>query len=466
MSFRGRAERPPSGFRGRLWGAALLLLTSIGGACRQPGDTTSPPDVVLVLVDTLRADHLSTYGYDRETSPFLTEFAKGAVVFENARAQAGCTFPSANSLLTSQPAALFLRTMATHGWAIPPSMPTLASALRDHGYHTIGFSASPIVRDRPGRQNPDGGFGRGFDVFDDTCEREPGSCLLDRALPRITNATGPLFLFLHFFDPHDPYQPPASHPRSFAVEVAPKAWVDDGSLIPVFRAKYKDGPPVDFDSRDLAHTLDLYDEEILYLDGQLERLVLALEDAGRFENTLFVVASDHGEAFLEHGDLFHCKNLGWDTLLATPLIIRTPGGRDRGRRATLAENLDIAPTVLDQVGLDPSDYGFAGVSLNTALHSDQSVRRYQFAAQKFTRTVRDGRFKLHLDLETGAWALYDLEWDPREQIDVRERRPDVTRRLRAALERWIRSVEGEAAASDAVSAAGKVTERLRALGYL
>ncbi|MEM7581931.1 MAG: sulfatase [Acidobacteriota bacterium] len=457
-------RRPSTRSFTRIWVAAALALLLAG--CNR--EAPEPPrwNVILIVVDTWRADHLKLYGYDRSTTPFLDQFAGTGVMFKDARSQAGCTFPSVNSMLTSQQPQLFLQTMKDYGWGIPGYMPTLAEMLKKMGYATGAVSASPIIRLNPGPQNPDGGFGAGFDHFNDSCERKPASCINQGAFELLDKlADDPFFLYLHYFEPHDPFQPPEEHQRVFAADEYDKSWVADGTLLPMYRMLYKEGPVVEFNDNDLAHTLDLYDEEILYFDQQFEQLINRLREDGTLERTMIVLASDHGEEFMDHDHLFHCKDLSYDTVMKTPLFVWVPGLDQRTVVEDLAQNLDIVPTVLDYLQIDAGTK-LEGKSLRPLIEQESAIHRYIFGMQRYSRTVTDGRFKLSYNIKTGDVRLYDLARDPGERVNIMTRRPELAEEMTATLLRWIEKVESDVDVAARVESASEVTERLKALGYL
>ncbi|HSF40026.1 MAG TPA: sulfatase [Thermoanaerobaculia bacterium] len=448
-----------------------ILLPLFLGACG-PGK----PDrwnVLLVVVDTLRADRMSLYGYPRPTTPNLEAFAREAVVFTNARSQAGCTFPSVNSLLTSRHPAAFLRPGHTLG--IPDTMRSLPEILREQGYSTFAVSASTIVRNTPSKINRAGGFGRGFDVFDESCHRRHARCLNERALGLLEDVRQPWLLYLHYLEPHAPYEPPPDHPRRIAPtpdrarERGVNAWARRGEAWPVAHLLYNGNTRYQLTPPNLAHLSDLYDEEIAYFDGQFSLLLDALRERRLLEGTLIVLAADHGEELYEHGHFGHCRDHAYETVLKTPLVLRIPdSGPDlRGlRREALAENLDIVPTVLDYLGLPTKDRGFEGLSLRPVIERDGRVRRLSFGLQGVTRTVTDGTWKLAFDLATGGTKLFDLSTDPGEKTDLSSKHPEDTRRLEAALLRWLGSHEGPLASGESRRQAEELEKKLRALGYL
>lgn len=436
-----------------------LLLTTCGR------EEAGPRNVLLVVVDTLRADRLSLYGYPRPTSPNLQAFAREAVTFTNARSPAGCTFPSVNSLLTSRPPAAFL--LQSDGMAIPETVRSLPEILRGHGYSTAAVSASPIVRDTPSRINAVGGFGRGFQTFDEDCWRKHAACLNDKASGLLQNLPEPWFLYLHYMEPHAPYRPAAGHSRRFTSPnrvpgVHPWAW--RGETFPIARRLYDANPRYDFTLRDLAHLSDLYDEEIAYFDEQFSRLIEDLRRCRLLERTVIVLAADHGEEMYEHGQYGHCRNLAYETVLRTPLLMRIPGVEPGLRRNALADNLDVVPTLLDYLGLPGAGLPFEGLSLRPVIENDRAIRRLSFGLQGLTRTAFDGTHKLTFDLATGRAHLFDLKADPGEKTDLSTRRPEETRRLQAALLRWMETREGPA--GETRRKAEELEKKLRALGYL
>lgn len=443
-------------------GLSLLLLSACG---------RGEPDrwnVLLVVVDTLRADRLSLYGYHRPTTPKLEAFAREAVVFDNARSQAGCTFPSMNSLLTSRHAAVFLEPGSPMG--IPETMRSLPEILRERGYSTAAVSASSIVRHTPSRMNPTGGFGRGFQVFDEACNRKHASCLNEKALGILPTLPQPWFLYLHYLEPHAPYQPPPNHPRQIASAPAlakqrgVNAWARKGEAWPVTRRLYDGQTQYEITPQNLAHLSDLYDEEIAYFDQQFAELVDSLRDRGVLDHTVIILAADHGEELYDHNHFGHCRDLAYDTVLKTPLLLWIPGVEPARRRA-LAENLDIVPTLLDYMGISEGQ-AFDGKSLRPVIEKDQPVRRLSFGMQGVMRTVSDGTHKLTYDLASGRSQLFDLRTDPAEKTDLSSKRPEEAGRLQAALLRWLESREGPAASGESRRRAEELEKKLRAVGYL
>jgi arylsulfatase A-like enzyme len=230
------------------------------------------------------------------------------------------------------------------------------------------------------------------------------------------------------------------------------------------------------DAAAVAHLMDRYDDEIAFVDARLGDWLDLLARRGLLRRSVVAVVADHGESFLEHGHLRHCRSL-YDEELRVPLIVRPPGGVPApGRRvAGPATLLDVTPTLLDYAGVAAPAGDLAGRSLRPWVDGvaddaldDDGGRRSQTALAASQRALVSGRFKLHYDLESGGAALFDLAADPGETRDVAAERPAETRRLLALLDRHLRAVEGEGldASPERLERSGESERQLRALGYL
>ena len=435
--------------------------------CRQaptPDAVPSMPNIIVVMVDTLRADHMSLYGYQRPTTPFIDRFASEAIVFERARSQAACTFPSVNSLFTSRYAFDFY-VQGEKQMGIPAEYPTMAEVLLARGYHTIAVSASPIVRATPSKENPNGGFDAGFDIFDESCLWGDAACVNARALELLKQAREPFFLYLHYMDPHSHFAPPASHQKQFAGPYDGHDFIAAGDFNPIAEMLYNDGPEVEISDRDLQHLVDLYDDEILYFDGQLEQFVASLRDGDLLDRSLLVFTSDHGEEFLEHGHVGHCRGV-WDTLTRVPLFMKIPSIDDGFRVDVAVQLIDILPTVLDQLEIDAVGAAFEGTTLQPLLEGGASQRTFAFSDQSKYRAADDGRWQFILDgVETDV-TLYDLRADPLEQHNLFNASHPEADRLGAALNDWLKDTGQWVRFDEALAASKAKEEELRALGYL
>ena len=451
---RARPARPI----GRLLACSVLVFgTAACGARRIAG----PPNVVVVLVDTLRADRLSLYGYGRQTSPELDRFARErGVVFRSAWANAGCTFPSASSILTGRWPQRFLENLERDGMAIPAETPSLAERLAARGYSTAAVSASTVVRATPSEINRQGGFGRGFGTFDESCHFRSGACVGERAAELLGKLPEPFFLYLHYLDPHAPYRPPRGASREFSApsREAARPWARRGEPWRIVGKLYGGPAGGNFRPQDVAHLSDLYDDEVRFFDGELAKLLAELERRGVTERTIVVLLADHGEELLDHGHWSHCRDHAYSTILETPLVIATPGAPS-AERWTPVSNVDLVPTILDLAGAPFDPASLDGRSLVPLLAREGSSERFSFAAQGTSRAVRDSEWMLRLDLRDGSRALTPVG----RAREGREAGPEVAARLEKALFEWIRAVER---GGDAVRRADELERQLEALGYL
>jgi arylsulfatase A-like enzyme len=323
---------PPRPESGAAWGNPVIA---------RPADRKAPL-VIVYLVDTLRRDHLSLYGYGRRTSPSLDGFASDAVVFDQAIAPSSWTIPSVASLFTSLlpdgHGALHLQA------PLAPAAHTLAERMAESGFATGAVVANPLIL-------ASSGFDQGFGYFEGLHGRKgrlsttvPAARVVDAALRFIDSHRGlASFLFVHAFDPHSPYQPPPPFDRQFE-------------------------PPTTSE-RDQA--IALYDGEIAYGDQEFGRFVRELKARGLYDRALFVFASDHGEEFLDHGDWRHGTTL-FDELVRVPLVVRFPGGAHSGRRVgRQVQLLDVLPTVLRTLSLPvPVDGSVLGHPLQEAISNE------------------------------------------------------------------------------------------------
>jgi len=433
--------------------AVALLLSS----CRLPIQR-GRWNVVVVVVDTLRADRLGAYGYPRGTSPSFDALAGESYLFTDARAQASCTFPSVNSLLTSRYPARFLG-QAGGAFGIPQGTPSLAELLVARGWSTAAVSASAIVRKSPTRFNPSGGFARGFERFDEECLWRGAACVTNHGIAATARLREPFFLYLHYIDPHGPYDPPKPFRKQFRIGRTSQPWLVHGDPAPIART-LEGGPRVSWTPRELRFLQGLYDGEVAYVDAQLGKLVEELRKKGLLQRTILVVLSDHGESFLEHGTVRHCQTV-FDAEVKTPLLLRLPRQRHGEKLGGAVENLDVVPTLVDMLGLPVEGQRFEGRSLLPRLDGKAGGERYAFSMVNRWRGVADDRYKLVTELGTDDWRLFDLRRDPGEQRDVKGEAKEAFARLRKALQEQLARTE----TPEVTRYAAEADARLRAVGY-
>jgi arylsulfatase A-like enzyme len=444
---------------------AILIALPLISCQRKAGwNRPDPVNIIIVMVDTLRADHMSTYGYERKTSPFITRFASQGFVFEHARSQASCTFPSVNSLFTSRNPAIFTR-QEVDQLGIPEEYPSIAEILKEHGYRTVAVSASPIVRATPSDFNPIGGFDRGFDTFMEDVLWRPGGQVNRAIFKQLDGIEEPFFLYAHYMEPHGPYRPPERYTKRFAGEYEGHHFIKRGNPVPIGRMIFDNGPHYDISDRDIQHLVDLYDDEIRYFDGVFRRLIKNLENRDLLDRTLIIISSDHGEEFLEHGSIKHCRGV-WDTVTRVPLVFRFPGIEGGKRFGNAVQNLDIVPTILDYLEIGTEGLDFEGTSLLPVLEGREPEKLFAFADQLEYRSADDGRFHLIFNGENETATLFDLRSDPGEQLDLFKPDHPEAIRLSEALNGWLADTGQLMRFDEELAAARAKEEELRALGYL
>lgn len=464
------------------WGGCLVFALACT-ACSSPPER---PNFVLILVDTLRSDHLGAYGYERETMPFVDTLARSGLLFEDAVAQAPWTSSSMASLWTSRypsevggvvlPGEDGLRNLGkTPRLSMDGGVATLPELLSDAGYRTIAAVSN-------GHAGASIGLLRGFDaVLEKPLAAGP---LTDAALRLIDKLTASgsspdFFLYLHYRDAHEPTYPPEPYRSLFpAADGAPhgrehRRW-DHGD------AEDPDAPEV---RAFRSHKLALYDGALRYVDDQVRRIAARLDEKGLLERTIFVVASDHGEEFWDHARLGRSLHLDprgiagighghtlFGELLDVPLVMSGAGLPAR-RVATQVRNLDLAPTLIGLAGLSAEGLGMHGVDLVAEIRSGQlaplAALSEDIAYGAGARSVDDGRYKLvrYVATKDGrSELLFDLEADPEERRDLLAERPEIADRLRESLDGAFNSARP--AGAEQVEFDEATREALRALGYV
>jgi arylsulfatase A-like enzyme len=424
------------------------------------------PNLLLITLDTFRPDHLPAYGYRKVKTPHLDALAKDGVLFERTQVQAPLTSVSHASIFTSlYPPRHGVRAV-TRSPTLSSKAVTLAELLHDAGYSTAAIVASAPLA-------PGSGLEKGFDVYDYVQPRgrpafygmrqafmakvlsrlqilpevqafRRGPEQTDRALAWLeSHGDAPFFLWVHYFDAHDPYAPgweamkPELHPGT--------SWLDR------FRRWY------------------LYDSEVAVVDSQIGRLMDDLRQRGLEENTVIAVISDHGEGLGEHGYVGHSSRL-FDEQLHAAFILRGSGSIPKGLRVpSQVREIDLMPTLLELLGLDrPQE--LQGSSLLPLLHgagAQQDLLSLSETMQSLhSRLVSasDGRFKLIHALQTDAWTLYDLHQDPREKRDVAASRKSDLERLRKSILQYLNEAPPENCEPNPVDP--ELQMRLRSLGYV
>lgn len=480
--------------RPRPWLALLLPLLALSACSRSP--FPERPNILLITVDTLRADHLSAYGYPRRTSPVIDGLAREGVLFENASVQWPKTGPSFASMFT----ATYPKDngiVRKVGIPMPQRFRMLAENLKEQGYETHAVVSNGAV-------GSEFGFGQGFDTYLESWKSPPPTPGADntaaatvnelaRAIVKGLQPSSPYFLWVHYLDPHAPYTPPGEWRDRFQND----EWYSPEPKIKIQRERPRQqmtgiGYSQVLDGREeLGFYIARYDAEISYADAHIGELLQDLGERGLLENTLTVFTSDHGESLGEHYYYFDHGRFGFQTCARVPFIVHFPGVIPAGVDPDPVELIDLTPTLLEAAGVALEDGRYMqGRSLSPRLWpSDDTPEATRFAfteagygeQRKWLKIVRDRRFKLTnatvsadqrwIGGEGVPWILHDLEADPGELVNVAEQYPEEFQRLRRTLLDWWNQppfeVEvDEGADEEPREMDAETREQLKALGYL
>jgi arylsulfatase A-like enzyme/predicted Zn-dependent protease len=420
--------------RTRLVAVRCVVVLAAAGACltcRSTRGSVTRPNILLVTIDTLRADHVGAYGHRTATTPVIDALAARGVLFEHAFTSVPATLAAHATILTG-------RIPPHHGvrgnsfYKLPDTVPTLATALAAHGYRTGAVIGAAVL-------NHQFGLNRGFSSYDDQTDSARANVLIAErsASAVVTNAiswlsegspSAPFFLWVHLFDPHDPYVPPEP-----------------------FKTQFSASP---------------YDGEIAYADNQLGRLLDGLAARGDLDRTLVVVTSDHGESLGEHREATHGIFL-YDATLHVPLIVAGPGvARGEKRTDGPVGLVDLLPTVLGRTpvpvpaNLDGRDLFDARSSPREFIYAETFLTS-DFYNWSELRAVRSGTTKF---VQAPQPEIYDLTNDPRETINLAADRPREVARLAQAVDAIGRATPDQSATHVVVDA--DLAARLRSLGYV
>jgi arylsulfatase A-like enzyme len=439
-----------------LLGLALLALAGCGGH----GDR---PNLVLISIDTLRADHLTPYGYARDTTPFLMELARESVLFEDAIAQCGTTPQSLASLMTGlYPYTDRLVERDGRVWYLDQRFHTLAQVLTGWGFRTHAIT-SQIQAARIT------GLDKGFETFDGIeLTSDDSNPVRDAAemtqlagewLKSAGESGSPFFLWLHYLDPHHPYRAPAFR-DAFADEVP----VEPESAEPRYYVygpkKSKRYPLTD---AELGALILEYDREVRYVDEAL-RTLFEGELAPYLDESIVVLTADHGEALGDHGMITH--NELYHSILRVPLLIRLPGARGGGRTVSSPVMLvDVFPTVLELIGLRRTS-PLRGISLTRHLEGGSDHDARIRLAEYGEKAIYQDRFVL-IQRDSGR-ELYDVDADPRETRNLSATMLDYQDGLvdEVASWKWIEPDTRSAVRRPLPTVTSRELEALEALGYV
>ena len=432
-------------------------------------------NVILIVIDALRSDHLGCYGYNRDTSPNIDDFASKGVLFQNCYAHASWTKPSVASILTSLYPSMHGAT--SHGSALSEKACTMAEVFSENGYLTYGYVANPNLKKIFS-------FDQGFDFYDDILMQDKlyyaALRYMKNRFPFLSTITrkqfnfsdrdnielankrifpwlkeykqNNFFMYLHYMDPHDPYSPPSPYKSMF---------------------------PYTSDN-EYSEKISLYDGEIRFTDEHLKSLFAKLRDWGIYDKTMIVITSDHGEAFGEHNDERHGHTI-YNELLKVPLIVKYPQNLHASRIINnQVETLDIFPTLLETAGISDSNQ-LEGISVASVLEQqDQNSSEYIYIDsdyddiyvykgiinEKSWKYIYTEKSPLRDTEKVGHEELYNLQSDPLELNNLMGQNIDMITTFRTKLESYRDSCSKRTLETPEINLDPETVRNLKSLGYL
>lgn len=462
--------------------------------CNRPRKARRP-NVILISIDTLRADHVGCYGYPKDTTPNLDKFAKEGVRFQKVICPFPSTLPSHMSILTSlypevhgviakdmlklmiqekdwkySPFGISLTDTVESAPSLDLAYPTLAELLGESGFRTAGFVRSCVWMDAKY------GFDRGFHLYSVTDEN--AEQLNKKVFSWLAGqGSEPFFLFVHYYDVHSdwdklPYDSPAPYNQMFLPAGRSKFnGCGEGKCASQYLLELNNKgvllPP-----EDRAYIKGMYAGGVRYTDHHVGELLQELDRRGLKEDTIVAITSDHGEEFQEHGKLLHCQI--YDEVIAVPLLIRYPGTiRPHSRVSRTVESIDILPTILDLAGIERVKPGlFQGSSLVPLLNGDESSANQQaYCTGPLRNALVQGTWKLIYNPHNELAELYDLADDPGEQRNLVNTQPERVKSMVVAIqERMRKNAELRKARNQGIKKPLGLdqaeVEKLRSLGYV
>jgi len=449
------------GHLARLVASVFILSLSAFVGC----SVERPHGVVLVVVDTLRADHLGFYGYSRDTSSHLDRWAEEGMVFERAMSTSSWTLPTFGSILTG-------RLPTGHGVGyrgggevrpkstrLDQTLPTLAEELQQAGFATGAFIDNPWLK-------PRFGLNRGFDTYDyqsaTNKRRRRADKVVDLATSWIdAHRDQPFFLLVHLFDPHMTYDPPPSVRGRF---IGP---YEDRFSLPVFAPRKIRARANEVGEDERSFITAAYDEEIAFVDQELNRFFEGLVERELFQQLLVILTSDHGEELFDHDSFEHGHSV-YQELLHVPLVVWGPSV-ESGREALPVSVIDIAPTILDAVGVSGEPNPLSR-SLWPRLTRRKRLDPRPLVAEGTLygperKAIIEWPHKLELNLSSESIHLFDLESDPGERSDLSPSEIAVARRLEERLRSILEAARSDKAPEE-IELDEETLEELRSLGYI
>jgi len=462
------------------------------------GNSTRP-NIIVILVDALRPDHLCCCGYERPTSPSLDEFAEDSILFENAFSASPITRSSIPSILTGLYPSLHGTGSKKTLLTLNKDVPCLAEVLKQQGYTTVGFNTNPFVG---AKQDYDRGFSLHFDMF--PCEENKSfSCCVETLSDGVpqkedlkfpqpyicsrgvnksvshwlrNSGRQPFFMWIHYMDTHSPYLPREPHFLKYSKG-------ESGLHIMTFLRQFYalcnalNSRPDSLTQEQKSLFVNCYDSEINYFDRSFGELAAVLKELDLFDNTVVIVTADHGEEFWEHGGWGHSLRM-YDVNLRVPLLLKPPGNSLKGKTVpNQAQNIDIFPTILDILDIEP-EYHLSGRSLVSLINEPSQVpvlaegggpvRISENQKVSHFYALRSPEYKYIKDAAEGHCRLYQLQSDPLESNNLADRpfAKQIISDFEGQLMELLRPVTNIDEQSLRTELDSVTLERLKALGYV
>jgi arylsulfatase A-like enzyme len=457
---------------------ACLLLAVLASVAPSPAAAKERPNLILVTVDTLRADHLGFAGYPRDTSPNLDQLAREGTWFPSYYSQSATTGAAHASIFTSLPPRE--HGVTANAQPFPADKASLMSVLRAQGYATAGFVSSVVLGHKSKLQNQ-------FDHFDDeltttepnrqTRFERPAAQTVKSALDFIAQLPKdkPFFVWIHLIDPHGPYDAPVDPDRYVGDKYYDQIALD----IPLGASDWEDGKIPRYqalgDRTDARYYVARYDAEIHYMDSALGTLLAALAERGLAGDSLIAVTADHGETLAEQGHHHYFSHgaIAYEETTHIPLVIREPAGERRlgtVNRERPLSSLDLAPTLLELLGVPVPD-GFRGRNLlRTPLDPEAPIVSLgSYGTQNLEQgigtqfSVRRGPLRFIINTKDGSQELYDHRDDPRETRNLIAKPPTDVAALRAPIDS---ALGNDRVAAPVAPISDDQKAALKALGYV
>lgn len=472
----GRADRVVHLRIGALVPLLLALAAALLPGCIGKSVTPERPSIIVITIDTLRRDHVTVYGYERNTTPGIARFARDAVVFDEAFAAEAITAPSHASMLTG----LYPPThgIVRNSYPMAPGVRTLAQHLAELDYQTGAVVSGYTLK------KDETELDRGFQHYDDDPDGKRfgrAELAFDRAVDWLDSISGddrPLFMLYHMFDPHFPYIAPKPFSGMF---LPPGESYRLKARGPEAQLRIGNGEPWEF-----AEFVSRYDDEIAYADHYFEKLMDELKKRGIWDDAMIIFVADHGETLDERFHAFDHGARTYEEQIRVPLIIRFPRGEFGGNRVSVpVHHVDLLPTVLSYLGLPVPDE-VQGRSLMPVVRGEgawDSERHtvslgYPLAKrvpevgaplikEGLVMALRAPPFKLitYPGVEGEIYQLFDLRTDPLEKNDISREKPALVEELLAELTAWRLEVGADSLA-EAPELSPRTKEALRSLGYI